>query len=193
MPGKHGSKTCPTCGREFALTIPTQTWCSKTCRRGSGRTPINIIDRFMSHVCADPFSGCWLWGSQLNHNGYGVFRLNSRQSLEHRSTSAHRIAYELFVGAIPSGMQLDHLCRVRCCVNPAHMEIVSLQENLRRGDGNRAAVRSIRANAAKITHCPLGHAYDEANTLIHSGKRHCRACRAIHSREFKQRLKDRHR
>jgi hypothetical protein len=112
----------------------------------------------------DMSSGCWVIDGWLNAEGYGQFSVNNRCRL------AHRAVYELLVGAIPPGMQLDHLCRVRRCVNPAHLEPVTNRENSMRGTGFSAL------NAAK-THCPKGHAYSVTNTRVDKlGKRFCRAC-----------------
>ena len=109
--------------------------------------------------------GCWLWTGARSSNGYGVSWHNLR------AISAHRFAYELLVGPIPEGLTLDHLCRVRHCVNPAHLEPVTMRENLLRGEGWTAL------NARK-THCPRGHSYDDENTYISGGKRYCLTCRA---------------
>lgn len=103
----------------------------------------------------DP-SGCWIWTGRLNSGGYGQ----------------HRRVYERYKGLIPDGMTLDHLCRNRACVNPAHLEPVSLSENLRR----------IRPDG-----CSNGHSWTEANTYIHNGHRMCRACRARAARDFRER------
>lgn len=106
---------------------------------------------------------CWLWtGSRTD--GYGNMKHQGRGVL------VHRVIYELLVGPIPGGLQLDHLCRVRNCVNPAHLEPVTPSENVRRG------IAPAAANAAK-THCPRGHEYDEANTYRTGNHRECHACR----------------
>lgn len=111
-------------------------------------------------------TGCWLWTAALTDRGYGDrFRLD-----DGRKVAPHRLAYELLVGPIPDGLQLDHLCRVRNCVNPSHLEAVTCQENLLRG------VTWAAYNARK-THCKHGHEFDEANTRIAAdGSRSCRAC-----------------
>ena len=82
---------------------------------------------------------------------------------------AHRMIYELLVGPIPDGLEIDHLCRNRGCVNPGHMEPVTHRENLMRGDTVAAA------NPAK-THCIRGHPYDDENTYRYGSHRYCRAC-----------------
>lgn len=128
------------------------------------RTP---HQRFLAKVVEVP-SGCWMWTAARNRNGYGLFRPTGVM------VPAHRWAYEHYVGPIPEGLQLDHLCRVRSCVNPGHMEPVTCRENLMRGD--TAAAR----NAAK-THCLRGHEFTLENTCIkQDGERRCRACYRIH-------------
>lgn len=107
---------------------------------------------------------CWVWGGYLNQAGYGRISVNG----QHKRT--HRVAYELLVGPIPEGLHLDHLCRNRACWNPEHLEPVTNAENILRGTAPSAE------NARK-SHCPKGHPYDEANTLIRpNGRRRCRAC-----------------
>ena len=109
-------------------------------------------------------SGCWEWTGALS-TGYGVLRFGGRQAY------THRIAYEIVVGLIPSGLQIDHLCRNRACCNPAHLEPVTRRENLMRGNGPAAV------NARKET-CPHGHDYAGANLYVApNGRRGCRACR----------------
>lgn len=118
-------------------------------------------DRFWSRV--EKTDGCWIWtGGCIK--GYGAFWY------EGRNVRAHRYAYELLVGPIPEGLTLDHLCRNKPCVNPAHLEPVTVGENVLRSEG-------ITALHARKTACPQGHPYDEANTLVKpSGARACRAC-----------------
>lgn len=108
---------------------------------------------------------CWRWLGTHTPDGYGRYKTGGKQN------AAHRVAYELLVGPIPDGKQIDHLCRVRDCVNPAHMEPVTNRVNQLRGD------TFARRNAA-ATHCPRGHAYDRANTEHNkNGSRVCRTCR----------------
>ncbi len=134
----------------------------------------------MNKVSPEPNSGCWLWTGYLNKGGYGGFKLPSRMHL------AHRVAYELLREPIPAGLDLDHLCRVRSCVNPWHLEPVDRKENVRRGIGvGLKGGLASQARAALITHCPSMHPYDEANTFIDTkGWRRCRECNRARARKL---------
>ena len=91
-------------------------------------------DYVFSRVQTEPNCGCWLWMGELNNKGYGrIVRGNNHTGTRER-LFAHRVSYELVNGEVPYGMDLDHKCRVRSCVNPAHLEPVSRSENNRRGD-----------------------------------------------------------
>lgn len=119
-------------------------------------------DRFWAKV--DTSGECWLWTAATHHDGYGTFWVREDQQLRR----AHRYAYELLVGPIPDGLDLDHLCRVRACVNPAHLEPVTRSENVRRGAGG--VLQPPR------THCKHGHEFTQENTYENRGKRFCRQC-----------------
>lgn len=111
-------------------------------------------------------AACWEWGGRIC-NGYG-YSAGKR---------AHRLVYELLVGLIPEGLVLDHLCRNKRCVNPAHLEPVTQRENMARW-------------AATITECAKGHPFDEVNTYRKpNGGRGCRACNARKNREYRLRKK----
>lgn len=118
-------------------------------------------------------SGCWIWKGAVKKDGYGYVRWEGKVRL------AHRVLYEYMRSTIPVDLTLDHLCRVRCCVNPSHLEIVTLRENILRGNG-------IAANNAKKTVCHNGHRLDELNTIVWTGKRgenrKCRTCANRNSR-----------
>lgn len=117
---------------------------------------------------------CWVWTGAKQSDGYGAFRLRGRDCV------AHRVSYEALVGQIQDGLQLDHLCRVRNCVRPDHLEPVTGRVNVLRGDGPTAV------NAAK-THCPQGHPYDDENTHKRPcGRRMCRTCDRARKREWKR-------
>ena len=107
--------------------------------------------------------GCWLWTASLDPYGYGQTTINGL----HRG--AHRVVYQLLVGPIPDGLTSDHRCRVRSCVNPDHMEVVTRGENVLRGEGPPAV------NARK-THCIHGHEFTPENTITKRLGRGCREC-----------------
>jgi len=107
--------------------------------------------------------GCWLHHGERLWNGY------TRVWIDRRHVLAHRAVYELLIGPIPKGMQLDHLCRERSCVNPDHLEVVTPQENALRGEG-------IGGINARKTHCPRDHPYTPENTVGPEGNRQCRTC-----------------
>jgi hypothetical protein len=131
--------------------------------------PAPLADRLWSKVVITP--GCWLFtGAKVT--GYGVL---SRGPAGAGRIQAHRAAWELLVGPIPEGLQIDHLCRVRNCVNPDHLEPVTPRENFLRGEG-------VSGKNARKTHCPQGHPYDEQNTYrTPTGGRQCLTCRRQHS------------
>ena len=127
------------------------------------------LERFMIKVRQGK-NGCVFWAASTNVYGYGQFWVDGRM------VKAHRWAYEYFIGPIPPGLQLDHLCRNRNCVNPAHLEPVTCKENLLRGD-------TLAASQLARTHCPQGHEYAGANLYVQSnGRRQCRTCHADRQR-----------
>lgn len=115
---------------------------------------------------------CWPWLASLNNSGYGHFKVKSK------IPGAHRVSYTLLVGDIPQGLQLDHLCKNRKCVNPAHLEPVTQRENTLRGE-------SFSAVCARKTICPQGHPYDDSNTSYYKGSRCCRECARLKARRIR--------
>ena len=142
--------------------------------RGTFASTLSVAERFarLCHRSGD----CLEWIGAKDKDGYGLFKLSGRM------VRAHRYAYEQAKGPIPPDLELDHLCRNHCCVEPAHLEAVTSRENSRRGlTGNRERKR---------THCPRGHAYDEQNTIWQGRKRTCRTCcRQVFSKRQYQRRK----
>lgn len=121
-----------------------------------------IAQRFQAKVSVAP-NGCWLWQAAKDRDGYGHFWPHWQKVMR-----AHRWSYEYHVGPIPEGLTLDHLCQVKACCNPDHLEPVTNRENLARA-------------AARRPTCSRGHAYTDENTLIrsdgHGGeRRRCREC-----------------
>ena len=117
--------------------------------------------RFMSRV-EKTEHGCWVWLGAKMRNGYGQLVVGGVHY------AAHRYAYQEMVGAIPAGLDLDHLCRNRACTNPDHLEPVTRSENLLRG--------LKRTHNLEKTHCPSGHEYSAENTYVNGNRRQCRAC-----------------
>lgn len=117
-------------------------------------------------------SGCWVWQGRYTDQGYAVI------SQANREVRVHRLTYELWCGPIPDGLELDHLCRVRPCVNPYHLEPVSHQENMRRGHW------SLR------TACKNGHLFTPDNTYTYRGYRCCRECHRQYERVRQKKLRE---
>jgi hypothetical protein len=140
-----------------------------------------LPERFWAKVAINKQTCCWEWTAGRRSDGYGVFGI--RENGKWRTRRVHRIAYQALVGTIPEGLDCDHLCRVRHCCNPKHIEPVTRKVNLNRG----LVSETQRAKHAAITHCPKGHPYSGDNLRIYVCKRGfknrvCIACqKAWHS------------
>lgn len=132
----------------------------------------DLRQRLLSKAVVDWDTGCWIWTASINMHGYGQISVKCSDG-KFRPRRAHRVSYQMLMGPIPDGLQLDHLCRNRACINPAHLEPVTNRENTIRGDGPSINSRRLRGR----THCKNNHPFDESNTYIDPlGKRVCRAC-----------------
>ncbi len=120
-------------------------------------------ERFWSKVdFHDDADGCWMWIGARQISGYGQIGSGSR--VGRPMLVAHRVAYELLVGPISEGLEIDHLCRNKPCVNPAHLEPVTHEENIQR-------------HHRRVTTCPNGHQYEIAGFYLDvHGHRRCRIC-----------------
>lgn len=142
------------------------------------------VERAMDSFIPVPHSGCWLWLKAVDKDGYGKFNYPDRPGHK-RHVRAHRFIYEATKRPIPDGLVTDHLCRVSCCVNPDHIEIVTPLENTRRGRASEVAGARNRAK----THCPRGHEYRGWNLMVYDGRRWCRACLYASIKRYKAKLK----
>ena len=124
-----------------------------------------IPENVAARISPEPMSGCWLWTGHITHLGYGALKTASK------TWKAHRLVYTLLKGAVPPGLELDHLCRTRSCVNPEHLEPVTHRENIMRGEG-------LAANCARKTHCKNGHPLSGSNCRVRpDGGRRCLTCK----------------
>jgi hypothetical protein len=142
--------------------------------RAKGQIYRSALDRLFDRIAFEPNSGCWLWEGCLSAGTYGSMLFDGRMQ------KTHRVAYQLFVGPVPEGMDLDHLCRTRICCNPDHLEPVTRAENLRRSPlMDRNSMR---------THCIRGHEFTPENTMTRpNGWRTCRECMRNHIRAWRAR------
>lgn len=132
-----------------------------------------LIERFTEKIAepSDNHNDCWEWNGSKTGNGYGQIWLNRK------NTAAHRLSHELFIGPIPEGHAVDHLCRNRLCVRPDHLQALSHRENWSQW------------NLGK-THCRHGHPYNEENTYRHRGERQCRICLRDATRRYQAKRKE---
>ena len=160
---------------------------SSQLRAEGWRTPLKAAsatqDEILARIKVDPETGCWNWTLKLR-NGYGKFR----------GVLAHRLAWEAFIGPVPKGLHLDHVCRNRRCVrpDPKHLEPVTKAEN------NRRAMAYVQQYPGEQVHnnakrwCVHGHLYTEATTgLDRLGKRYCKTCRYDHLKKDRAKKKAR--
>ena len=129
-------------------------------------TPRQLIN-FEKKYIPEPNSGCWLWMAALKRDGYAKFTSHS---------TGHKMAFLHWNGVVPEGKEIDHICGVKCCVNPQHLQAITHKENVAKSgswDFNR-----------RKTHCPKGHPYSGENLYISGTNRQCNICRRERSYAF---------
>jgi HNH endonuclease len=165
--------------------LALETTCESLRREGEMRLSKEATHRFLGQFRVG--DGCWPWtGCTSKRQGYGLF-YNRGHGVQ-KTTGAHRYSYKLFVGPLPKRLTIDHLCRVRNCVRPDHLEAVTNRENIMRGFG-AAAIQ------AHKTHCKYGHPFSGYNLIIRfNGDRQCRLCwqRQERDRRRRKRLLEAH-
>jgi hypothetical protein len=132
--------------------------------------PSNTIQTILLYANKQDDAPCWIWWGATLSNGYPKVTMNYRTCL------VHRVVYEHYKGSIPEGLQIDHICKNKLCVNPEHLEAVTCLENMRR-------------RYANYTHCVNGHELSGENVYIapYTGKRDCKVCRKAASMRYQQR------
>lgn len=139
--------------------------------------------KIWERIIPEPMSGCWLWVGQVNSGGYGLYG----------KTRAPRMVYEALVAPMEKHLVTDHLCRTRCCVNPAHLEPVTHSENSRRACLVKGGLMETGTLISKSkARCPKGHLYGGDNLYIHPrGDRICRACTNDSAAQWRERNRER--
>lgn len=147
----------------------------------ANKSSLTLASRFDENWILHEDTGCWLWVGGSGGSGYGVLWVSGR------NVGAHRVSHELFIGPIPRGYHIDHLCVIPACVNPNHLEAVTPKINNLRG-------RGLAAENAVKTHCAHGHEFSLENTYVAArggskSSRQCRECARAACRKSYHKLK----
>jgi hypothetical protein len=135
--------------------------------------PKSKIKSFWSNVEVGAPDECWLYKNKPNNSGYGTIHIGSRTDNTRKVIGVHRFSYMVANNCkIPDGLQINHKCYTRLCVNPNHLEVVTVSENLKK-------CRPYVRHFSKKTHCPKGHEYTKENTRLYKNRRHCKTCNRI--------------
>lgn len=133
--------------------------------------PGKSVEEKLNNYKVDEATGCWIWQGQINRTGYGTVRFNNK------TTTAHRAYYDYYVQPVPAELQVDHLCKVRACINPAHMEIVTPIENNLRSDNPISQVMLTNI-------CKRGHVLTSDNVYRQGRGRACIECRKVRAADY---------
>lgn len=148
-----------------------------------GRKLQPLTDRFWSKVkLPTSDSGCWNWQGSLTTNGYGQLYVQGKKHKQFMG--AHRLSFELHNGRIPDGFTIDHLCRNRKCVNPKHLEAVTINENLKRSPHTPSTVNALKQE------CYKGHPLSGDNLHVYKFKRICKKCRRESLRNWRAQIQN---
>jgi len=156
------------------LPVLAQDRCNKHYQRylNNGGRRLDHLDKLLTRIEPNE-NGCWIWQGLKDKRGYGRTNVGGGTI---RNT--HVVFYNILVGDVPKGLELDHLCMTQSCVNPDHLEPVTHTENMKRW-----------ANTLNITHCPQGHEYDSVNTYVNpKGRRICRICSRKSGQRYRKRV-----
>lgn len=153
-------RVCSDCTRSiFGLDLPLPPTPEEMVLARATKQPASAALAHLGDGC------CWIWNGARSNSGYG-------KAVGRSSSNAHRWSYSLLVGPIPQGLHLDHLCKIKSCVAPHHLEPVTPAENFDRSRSDHAAAVAKR----RMTHCKYGHEYTPENTITHAKGRKCRTC-----------------
>lgn len=173
--------SCHKCGTKRWVRYQNKQPADLICHacKKNGPAPKPLRQRLLSKIQVE--NGCWVWQGYKCNWGYGRIKVHGQILV------VHRVAYEEFIGPIAENLEIDHLCRNRMCINPAHLEPVAHKVNIQRGTAGKYPSNGDQGR--RKTHCPHGHLYDLFNThWTKLGHRECRSCRAAQNKRRRKKL-----